>query len=300
MGSERIGEILSCVNKEEKCEITIEANPGHLGRENCSFDFELLQRSGVNRVSLGLQSAVNSERKSLGRVAGVNEAARAIERLKEAGIDNISLDLMLGVPGQTKESLDRSLDFCINAGIKHISAYILKIEEGTPYEKLAPQLNLPGEDEACNFYLYTCEELEKADFMQYEISNFALPGYESRHNLKYWKGEEYLGLGPAAHSFIGGRRFYFERDINAFLSGCEPIPDGPGGGSDEFIMLSLRLTEGLKFEDYYKKFGTPFPEKAIEKAREYEKHGLTLVTNDGISLTKKGFLLSNSIIAELI
>ncbi len=300
IGSDNIAKIMSHINRTPDCEVTLECNPSDTGAVNSNFDFAVAAKSGVNRISMGLQSADNAERKALGRRGGCDDVERAIERAKRAGIENISLDLMLGVPNQTAESLKKSIDFCKNSGAKHVSAYMLKIENGTPFYKRKNTLILPDEDETCDLYLLAVEELEKAGFEQYEISNFSVNGFESRHNIKYWRCEEYLGIGAAAHSFVNGKRFYYERSIDSFISGNHPTDDGEGGDEEEFIMLALRLSEGLIFEKYKSRFGKSVPEKLTEKAKELEKHGLVNVTNHNISLTVDGFLVSNSVICSLI
>lgn len=300
LGAERISEILSCVKRTEDCEVTLECNPSDTGTENSDFDFAAIGEAGVNRISLGLQSAVDSERKALGRKSGCAEIERAIQRAKAAGINNISLDLMLGVPDQTKESLKKTIGFCAQSGATHISAYILKIEEGTFFYKTKDRLTLPDEDETCDLYLYAVEELEKAGFMQYEISNFSKPGFESRHNLKYWHCEEYLGIGAAAHSFVDGKRFYYERSIDGFIGGNPPVDDGFGGDEEEYIMLNLRLSEGLNFKKYKERYSKEIPQKLIEKAKEFEAHSLAKVAADSVSLTAEGFLVSNAVISSLI
>ncbi len=300
IGSQNIAKILSCVNRTPDCEVTLECNPSDTGAVNSAFDFELVAKSGVNRISMGLQSANDAERKALGRRGGCDDVERAIARAKKAGISNISLDLMLGVPNQTAESLKKSIEFCKNSGAKHVSAYILKIEEGTPFHRIKNSLILPDEDETCDLYLLAVSELEKAGFCQYEISNFSQKGHESRHNLKYWRCEEYLGIGAAAHSFADGRRFYYERSTADFINGAMPVDDGEGGSEEEYIMLALRLTEGLIFKEYEKRFGKEISDLIIAKAKMLEKHGLVKVTDRNISITPNGFLVSNSIISELI
>jgi len=217
-------------------EFTIECNPTSITPEFC----RVIERGGVNRVSLGVQSAIASERKALGRSGDIGTVARAIEMLPT---DNLSLDVMLGLPGQGTESLRETLAFCTKYA-KHISAYLLKLEPGTPFAAIPPQ-NLPGEDAQADLYLYACEWLEAHGFAQYEISNFAQPGYESRHNLNYWHCGEYFAVGPAAHGFTQGRRWHYPRDLAAFLRGDAPIDDGPGGDYEERAMLALRLNEGF-------------------------------------------------------
>lgn len=299
-GGERIGEILEklrgCFPLAENAEITAECNPS-------SSDFQLfkaLSKAGVNRISMGMQSAVDKERKALGRKADKADVSERVKEAKEAGIENISLDLMLGTPFQTLESLKESLNFLVNSGASHISGYMLKIEEGTPFYKMGDKLSLPGEDAVSDMYLLMCDYLEKAGFHQYEVSNFALKDKESRHNTKYWRCEEYLGLGPSAHSFMNGKRFFYPRDINAFISSPETVDDGKGGDFEEYAMLALRLSEGLREDLTGERFGVNIPKEVYEKAAVFERHGLLKITEKGISLTSKGFLLSNSIISELI
>lgn len=300
LGADNIAEIMSHIKRTDNCEVTLECNPSDTGSADSAFDFEKVAKSGINRISMGLQSADDAERKALGRRGGGCDVKRAIKRAMNAGIENISLDLMLATPKQSFENLKNSIEFCKNSGAKHVSAYILKIEEGTPFYKRKDSLILPDENETCDLYMFAVEELKKAGFEQYEISNFSLSGYESRHNLKYWHCEEYLGIGASAHSFVDGKRFYYERSIDGFISGNSPIDDGKGGDEEEYIMLALRLSEGLIFENYQNRFNQPIPQSITEKAKELEKHGLVNVDKKHISLTVDGFLISNSVICGLI
>ena len=300
IGSDNIAKIMGHINRTADCEITLECNPSDTGAVDSRFDFSVVAKSGINRISMGLQSADNSERKILGRRGGCDDVERAIERATKSGIENISLDLMLGIPNQTEKSLEKSVEFCKNSGAKHISAYILKIEEGTPFYGIKDTLDLPDEDKTCDLYLSAVEMLEKAGYHQYEISNFSEKRYESCHNLKYWHCEEYLGIGASAHSFFGGRRFYYERSIDDFIKGIPPVDDGSGGDEGEYIMLALRLSEGLVFDKYEKRFGKSVSENIIKKARELEKHGLVKLDNNSVSLTVQGFLVSNSVISVFL
>ncbi len=277
-------------------EITVECNPSAVEEKF----FETVADAGVNRISFGVQSVVESERKKLGRFSDRKLIEKRIEQCKAAGIKNSSLDVMLGVQEQTMGSLYETLDFCIASGATHISAYMLKIEEGTPYYKKRNSLNLPDDDAVADMYLAMSEKLRANGFEHYEISNFARSGFEGKHNLKYWNCEEYLGLGPSAHSFIGGKRFYYPRDIEYFKNGGEPIPDGNGGDEEEYIMLRLRLKDGIIIEDFEKRFNKSFPQDIIKKAKKFIENGLIKYNEKFMALTEKGFLLSNSIIAELI
>ncbi len=277
-------------------EITVECNPSAVEEDF----FETIAKSGVNRISLGMQSAVDTERRKLGRLADSGRVEDCIRKARAAGIDNISLDVMLGVPDQTQESLKKTIDFCLKNDVPHISAYMLKLEEGTYYYNNAEKLNLPDEDLTADMYTLLGDILEENGYRNYEISNFAKTGFEGKHNLKYWNCEEYLGIGPSAHSFIDGKRFYYPRDLDSFRLGCEPMPDGEGGDEEEYIMLRLRLADGILFDDFKERFKKDFSDKIIGRARAFAKQGLLCVNENSLHLTRKGFLLSNTIISELI
>ncbi|MBR4287187.1 MAG: radical SAM family heme chaperone HemW [Clostridia bacterium] len=283
-------------NMPPTSEITIECNPNSHIEDLIPY----FKKCGINRVSLGMQSAVDTERRALGRQSDKKRIAEVIKLLKDNGIDNISLDIMLGIPSQTKESLKETLDFVINCNVKHVSAYILKIEDGTFFDTHRERYLFPDENETCDLYSLCAEALENADFTHYEISNFAIEGYESRHNTKYWELENYLGIGAAAHSFVDGKRFYFESDTEGFINGNKVIFDGNGGDCDEYIMLKLRLKKGLDIGELKKIYGEAPAEKITKKAPLFKEQGLVNFDGNHLSLTKKGFLLSNSIIAELI
>lgn len=278
---ELIGKILSEAstqfNIDENSEITIECNPS----KNLNEAFKLYKAYGINRISLGMQSAVDSERFALGRSAGKKEVENAIKSARNAGIDNISLDLMIGTPKQTLNSLDESFDFIDKMQVQHVSAYMLKIEEGTKFFEMQDRLNLPSDDLTSEMYLKTVECLNDLGLKQYEISNFAKPDYESKHNTKYWKLVPYLGLGKSAHSFWDGKRFYYDEGFNK-------IDDGIGGDLDEEIMLGLRLTKGIEISKIKKPY------------QQFVDMGLMKIKNNNLALTPQGMLVSNIIINELI
>ncbi len=299
LGGKRIARIADAARRGfglENAEITVEVNPG----ANLRSFFREAAAAGVNRVSLGLQSANEDELRLLGRRHTADDVARAAEDARNAGIGNISLDLMLAVQGQTQESLARSAAYCAQLGAEHVSAYLLQLEPHTLYWKNKAELRLPNEEDTADLYLFACRELKRLGFRQYEISNFARPGSESRHNLKYWRCEEYLGLGPSAHSFLGGRRFHFERSLRGFLRGDAPVPDGEGGGFDEFAMLRMRLAEGLTDGVCRARFGYPVPERVKKAARLYEPGGLTACGEDGFRFTPRGFLVSDMLTGEIL
>jgi len=277
-------------------EITIECNPN----SDIESILPYLLKAGVNRISLGLQSAVDKERKALGRLSGKERVSQVIEHLKENGITNISLDVMLGIPYQTEESLQETLDFVIESDVPHISAYMLKIEEGTHFYKNYEKFEFPDDEKTCDFYNQCADTLEKAGFIHYEISNFTKEGFESRHNTKYWELENYLGLGPGAHSYFDGKRFYFESDTDSFIKGEKAVFDSFGGDAEEYIMLRLRLKKGLNLSELKDLYGEKPLIKIKEKAPFLKEQGLIDFQGERLFLTRKGFLLSNSIISELI
>lgn len=288
-----VADILSAVSFSENAEITTECNPETAGAQF----FESVSEAGVNRVSIGLQSANTDELLFLTRPHSAKDVKAAVDSALACGINNISLDVMLGFLGQTAGTLKNTLDFCIGSGAKHISAYMLKIEQGTLFSKRGG-IALP-DDETVRLYEFCCEYLEQNGFLQYEISNFARPGYECRHNLIYWNCDDYIGLGPAAHSLYKGGRYHFDRDLAAFTAGAQPIFDGDGGTLDEYIMLRLRLCEGLIFDELYNR-GFALPDSFAEKCRTLEQNGLMVVDDRGARLTKRGFLVQNSVLAYLI
>ncbi|MBR3150203.1 MAG: radical SAM family heme chaperone HemW [Eubacterium sp.] len=262
---------------DESSEITVECNP----REDLRGAFEAYKAHGINRLSIGMQSAVDKERFALGRAAGKAEVERTVKAAKAAGFGNVSLDLMLGTPHQTLGSLDETFDFIDKMNVQHISAYMLKIEEGTRFFDMKSTLPLPDEDEVSEMYLKTVRVLEQLGFEQYEISNFAKPDYQSRHNNKYWLLDDYLGIGKSAHSFWNGRRFYYDENMNI-------IDDGAGGGTDERIMLGLRLTRGIDKSLVTKPYA------------HLIKMGLLTESEGRLALTPNGMLVSNTVINELI
>lgn len=277
-------------------EITVECNPGGLSED---FFFELAD-SGVNRISLGLQSAVDSERRKLGRASGREVIEKRISLCRSAGIENISLDIMLGIPGQNLNSLSETVSFCKSLDIPHLSAYILKIEEGTYFYSHKEKFCFPDDDDTADMYEYLCSELRSSGYTHYEISNFAKPGFEGKHNLKYWKCQNYLGIGPGAHSFIGNKRFFYPKNVYRFISEGDTEFDSFGGDESEYVMLALRLSDGLNFNSFYNRFGYCLPESLVKKIMYFEKSGFMKMNCERASLTEKGMLVSNTVISEII
>lgn len=286
----------------QNAEKTMEINPT---RAN-TMDFVKLKLAGINRISMGLQSSNNKELKILGRKHTRKDVENTVKRIQESGITNISLDLMLGISGQTCDTLRDSIQFCASLDVPHISLYMLKIEPNTKYFKIRESLNLPDDDNVADLYLYACEHLSKLGYNQYEISNFSKPFFSSRHNLIYWNQEEYLGIGPSAHSFIDNKRFFYDRNLTGFLENKNIIKTEEeysilNGSKEEYIMLKLRLTEGLKFSDYEAKFKEKIPEWWHDKIKKFYDNGfINTDFKTYFGLTSKGFLVSNLIIDELL
>ena len=282
-------------------EITCEVNPGSVNREF----FRDLRAGGFNRISLGMQSALPEELRLLGRKHRVEDVAHAVEYARSAGFQNLSLDLMLALPGSTLQSLERSIAFAAGLEPEHLSAYLLKIEPGTPFARR--ELVLPDEDGQAGQYLFAVEALERLGLCQYEISNFARPGFESRHNLIYWLRGEYFGLGPGAHSFYGGQRFYWPRDLEGFLQGGQPLPEGdpisPKEAMEEYAMLRLRLSRGLDQAECREAFaaaGDALFRQIFANARRCPAYCFRENNIRRISLSPEGFLVSNALLGRLL
>ena len=258
---------------------TVEINPGD------RVDFAALP---FNRISVGVQSFNDKELNALGRR---HNAASAKETLlcAKKHIKDVSADLMLGIPYQTKQSVEEHLKILIDCGVTHISAYMLKREKGTPF--YTSDLPFLGEGQTADLYLFVCDFLKSYGFERYEISNFAKKGFYSAHNLKYWTGEDYLGLGPSAHSKLSSRRFYYDRDIEGYINAPVEITEGEAGGEDEKIMLLLRTNIGCDFSDNKKL--QPFLKKLQDE-------GLTTTVGTRTVLTNRGALLSNEIITQIL
>lgn len=285
-------------------EITLEANPATLDEDKCRALF----RAGVNRLSLGMQSADDRELQTLSRL---HTFAAFLEsyRLASSFFSNISLDLIYGLPDSDEEKFLHSLDRALSLAPQHISLYALKIEEGTPFAARRAQLALPSDDTVADMYLAAVRRLSEAGYEQYEISNFARPGFASRHNSRYWKREDYLGLGPAAHSFVDGLRYAHAKDLAGYLASLqkgnlpphveEYRPDEKEGINEE-IMLSLRLVEGLSLAYLKEKMGYDILKAKGDKIALFCRGGFMKQENGRLFFTPKGFLVSNTILSELM
>ena len=296
-----LGTVKNNYRLSDKAEITAECNPATADREKLTR----MRRAGFNRLSIGLQSAQERELRALGRAHDFDDFCRIWEDAREAGFENLSADVMFGIPHQTRESFCDTLERLCALSPDHVSAYSLTVEEGTPFgRKGAESLSLPSEDEVRAMYLDMAEILAKHGIFQYEISNFARPGYESRHNLKYWRCEEYLGFGPAAYSDFGGERFGNARDLDGYLLGrdikAESETPSENERKNERIMLGLRLAEGIEREAFAERFGAEAWEKLSSELKIHERAGFAVCERDRVSLTREGMLVSNAILCTLL
>ena len=291
----------------EQSEITIEANPATVDEPK----LETYLESGINRISIGIQSFDNSILNMLGRVHDKNDALNAIRLAKKAGFRNVNVDMMFGIPGQTQKMWRDSLRQCVFLRPEHISLYSLQIEEGTPFYHMMEKGTLEPTSEKTDRTMYhdALDMLEHAGYHHYEISNAALPGYESRHNLKYWSYREYLGLGPGASSFIGGYRFKNTSSVLEYIDfikkGQPPVKREDVedySARDEmgvFVFTGLRKTEGFDIRDFEDTFGTEFFD-VYDPALITKLRGLVQMNGFVLKLTPKGLDVSNKVMAEFV
>lgn len=280
-------------------EITLECNPATADVHR----LKALRSFGINRLSIGLQSAIDRELSLLGRAHTFHDFLRCFNDARTAGFDNISADLMYGIPDQTLDSMESSVLTLCKLSPEHISSYGLTVEKGTDFYRRRSSLNIADDDTQAAMYLRLSELLDENGYKKYEISNFSLPNRESRHNLRYWSGKEYIGFGVAAHSYISGVRFGNSRDLRAFLQGKDITAESTRLTNEEkrteYIMLRLRLAEGIGLREYKASFGRELTEDA-PCINEYTRLGFMRTDGERVSFTDKGFLISNMLISEMI
>lgn len=306
-GAERLKALLGSVKRlyrlDRDCEVTMEANPESLTEQL----LETVLRTGVNRISLGVQSADDAQLRAIGRPHTFAQAAQAVQLARRAGVRNLSLDLIYGLPGQDMASWQRTVEAVIALQPEHLSCYGLQLEEGTPLYEQREQLALADDDQQADMYLWMVDRLREAGYAQYEISNFARPGRASRHNLRYWRLQEYIGFGPGAHSDFGGRRYSFVRSLEEYMKGMEtggPIVDEnqeipPEERRSEYLMLGLRTVEGIDGDWYSRTYHMNFrPLEAL--LRGYQARGLAAEQGGRWHFTPEGFLISNLLIGEIL
>ena len=300
----RMEQILSCLfacyRIAPDAEITVECNPATGSRAY----FEAMRVAGVNRLSIGVQSAHAQELRALGRLHSFEDFECTVRDARAAGFQNISADVMSGIPHQSVESYTETLRRLGALDLAHISAYSLIVEENTPFGRMADRLPLPDEEVARAMYLQGIEVLASMGYRQYEISNFSKQGLESRHNIKYWNCDPFLGFGPAAYSDFEGYRFGNARDLEGYLRGESILEERERISSkerkNEYVMLRMRMADGVPFADYRDRFGEEFEERFGKALSAYIGRGLVVKDERGYAFTPEGMCVSNEILSDVL
>ena len=307
-GSARIVELLRELKYSNRLmkdsEITVECNPDSVKRS----EIAQLKKEGVNRISLGAQSANDALLRLIGRRHDWHQVELAVKRIRAAGIKNISLDLIYGLPTQTRQDWAETLSRALELKPAHISCYGLRLEEGTPmFEEYEGSPDLPTDDEQADMYLYAVDLLERQGYRQYEISNFARTGYESRHNLKYWRLGDYMGFGASAHSNIDMVRYAYTSNVREYISGVFDGTDiieekeelTPFDRASEYLMLGMRTSGGISREEYMEVYRSSF-DRLEETLEIFRDNGWAEENEGRWRFTPGGFLLSNPLIGILL
>ncbi|WP_248926762.1 radical SAM family heme chaperone HemW [Paenibacillus hamazuiensis] len=290
----------------EQLEFTMEANPGTTDEEK----LQAMKEGGVNRISFGVQSFDNGLLAEIGRIHNTDDVYRSLENARKVGFANLSIDLMFGLPKQTLKIMEETLNEALALDLKHYSIYSLKVEENTLFHTLYQknQLPLPDEDEELQMFLYIMKRLGEAGYEQYEISNFARPGFESRHNSMYWRNRSYYGIGAGAHGYVNG-----QRHVN--IKGVQPYIDATRGAlprleqfevtgqeaMEDFMMVGLRMLKGVSNRDFSEQFGGLSIEDIFAPTlNKLLANGLIERAADGYRLSPQGLLLGNEVFAEFL
>ncbi len=291
----------------KKVEVTMEINPATVD----TAYLKGLYKIGINRLSIGMQSAINSELHDLGRAHSYEDFEKTYNSARLAGFDNINIDVMYGIPGQTFESFKKTIQKVIELEPEHVSLYALKLEEGTPMYKLQNELSFPDDDLQFEMYCEAVNQFNLANMPPYEVSNFSLKGYESLHNIKYWFCEEYLGLGVAAHSYLKDERFEATKSIKTFVYAMElpkkKIPiyvsyekSNPSEAAKEYFMLGMRLYQGIEKKHFVAKFGDVVANAYLNPLEKYKQDGYVEIKNGWYSFTPRGMYVSSYIISDIM
>ena len=306
-GARRICDIFNSLKVNalvyKTAEVTVEVNPDSIKRH----DFVVLRSEGVNRISIGAQSANDDILKLIGRRHTWKQVETAVKNARDAGFDNVSIDLIYGLPSQSRSDWAETVNAALNLRPDHFSCYGLKLEDGTPMASYRGSEILPNDDEQADMYLYAVETLSRYGYEQYEVSNFAKPGFASRHNLKYWQLKDYIGFGPGAASCLGGIRYSYVKDLQKYISGVQ------NGGSilaeyekiglmdraAEYLMLGMRTVRGISAKEYHQIYRSDFT-PLQELLEEFRYKGWAVCEDDRWHFTPSGFLLSNLLIGLML
>ncbi|EGG37220.1 radical SAM family heme chaperone HemW [Paenibacillus sp. HGF5] len=289
----------------DSIEFSMEANPGTTDLEKLS----VMRQGGVNRISFGVQAFQNTLLTGIGRIHDTDDVYRSLDNARRAGFDNMSIDLMFGLPNQTLDMLAESVDKALELELPHYSIYSLKVEENTLFHTMYQrnQLPLPDEEDELNMYLLLMERMKAAGYKQYEISNFAKPGFESRHNMTYWRNEDYYGLGAGAHGYVGRQRHVNIKGVNPYneaankgLPRLESFEISREEAMEDFLMVGLRVLDGVSRSRFREQFGITMEEVFAGPLNKMVGAGLLDATEDGYKLSSKGILFGNDVFGEFI
>jgi oxygen-independent coproporphyrinogen III oxidase len=297
---------LDKLNKVPEAEFTVECNPGTIAEEKLL----LFKEIGINRLSIGLQAWQDELLRSIGRRHTLPQFLSGFEMARKSGFDNINIDLMFGLPNQTVQQWEETLKGALGMKPEHVSCYSLIIEEGTPFYGLQEKskLDLPNEEDERQMYHAAVRILAEDGYGQYEISNFSRPGRQCRHNIVYWKLEEYIGCGAAAHSYLEGKRYRNEENIEKYISkmystGCsnvEILHNSSKDDMEEFMFMGLRMKEGVSRGEFADRFGREISEVYGSVILKHERNGLIKMNKNSIFLTPKGIELSNTVMSDFL
>ncbi|MBN2017573.1 MAG: radical SAM family heme chaperone HemW [Candidatus Cloacimonetes bacterium] len=299
-----ISKIAHTFHIDKNAEITLEANPSTINRIKAQ-DWKTL---GINRISIGAQSFHDNELKLLGRIHSAEEIEQAVECVAEYCTLNYSLDLMYGIPGQTCDSWRKSILRAIELHPMHISSYCLSVEKNTPLYNIKDQLPFPDEDSQRDMYYSMISFLESHNIQQYEISNFALRGYESQHNTSYWMGKEYVGFGASAHSYYNMTRYANISDVNRYIHSIQnelPIVKSKKEIPtreyiSDLIFLGLRMRRGISLSSIKTRYGFDLEKEYKHTIETYSKLGYLTIVDDHLKLTRKALFVSDEILREFV
>lgn len=290
----------------DKTEYTFECNPGELSYEKCC----LLRQYGVNRISMGVQTFNDKLLRAIGRNHRQHHIYQCVEWLRKAGFDNLSIDLIFRLPGQTLADFEDSLEKALSLELPHYSLYSLIIENQTVFQQLMREgkLPLPSEDVDADMFQLAIDTLQEANIFQYEISNFAMKGYESRHNLKYWQHQAYYGFGAGAHGFVANTRYYNHGPVHHYLKQTRqqkrPVIEETLLTKDElmeeYLFLALRMNRGFRLSEFDAHFGVSAMQLFGEFFVQQQRKELLLIEGDVVRLTTRGLFLADTVFRELI
>ncbi|ACX64017.1 radical SAM family heme chaperone HemW [Paenibacillus sp. FSL H8-0457] len=289
----------------DSIEFSMEANPGTTDLEKLS----VMRQGGVNRISFGVQAFQNTLLTGIGRIHDTDDVYRSLDNARRAGFDNMSIDLMFGLPNQTLDMLAESVDKALELELPHYSIYSLKVEENTLFHTMYQrnQLPLPDEEDELNMYLLLMERMKAAGYKQYEISNFAKPGFESRHNMTYWRNEDYYGLGAGAHGYVGRQRHVNIKGVNPYneaankgLPRLESFEISKEEAMEDFLMVGLRVLDGVSRSRFREQFGISMEDVFAGPLNKMVGAGLLDATEEGYKLSSKGILFGNDVFGEFI